>query len=316
MAKWQPRDMPSQEGKLAIVTGANSGIGFHTALLLARAGARVILGCRGAAKCEAARQDIARITCRDCVEAAVLDLADLDSVRRFAQEFLAGDRKLDLLVNNAGVMAVPERQTTKQGFELQFGVNFLAHFALTGLLLPALLKQNGSRVVTISSIAHKTGQIDFDDLQAERSYSPWKAYRQSKLADLIFGLELERRLRRAGKSTESLVAHPGVAATNLFRSGPGQAGGLMRTFVGDMGILLVAQSEDRGSWPTLYAATAPEASGGHFYGPDGFREMRGTPVEVHPAPQALDAATAQRLWSVAEQLTGVRYPELDTQGQR
>ncbi len=311
MATWNPQNMPSQAGRLALVTGANSGIGFWAAQHLAKAGATVILACRDLRKAEQAKQRmVAAGVSGDALETAQLDLADLDAVRAFAQQMLASPRPLHLLINNAGVMALPRRATTPQGFELQFGTNYLGHFALTGLLLPLLLPVPGSRIVTVSSIAHKGGFIDFGDLQGERKYTPWKAYRQSKLADLLFALELERRLKRAGKQTESIAAHPGVAATNLFAAGPGSAGGLQK-LIGDIAVKLVAQSEDQGSWPTLYAATAPEAKGGGYYGPDGWREMKGDPVAVEPSTQALDQKAAARLWSVGEALTGVHYAALD-----
>lgn len=312
MHKWQPQEMGSQAGKLAIITGANSGIGFHAARHLAKAGAHVVLACRSSEKAEAAKAEIAREAPADRVEGTVLDLADLDSVRAFAEKFLSSSRPLHVLINNAGVMALPTRQTTKQGFETQFGTNFVGHFALTGLLLPAMLGVGGSRVVTVSSIAHKRGRINFDDLQAERKYKPRESYNQSKLADLIFGLELDRRLKRAGKQTQSIIAHPGVAATNIVASGPGSKGGPQR-WIGELVFLLAGQSQDRGSWPLLYAATSPAARGGGYYGPDGVMEVRGTPVEVKPEPQALDPQTAERLWRVGEELTGVRYTELAAQ---
>jgi NAD(P)-dependent dehydrogenase (short-subunit alcohol dehydrogenase family) len=301
--------MPSQQGRLAIVTGANSGIGYQTARYLARAGATVILACRSAAKGEAARARIVAENAAAKIEVRALDVADLDSVRRFAAEFLSEGKPLDLLINNAGVMAIPERRTTPQGFEMQFGTNHLGHFALTGLLLPALLRQPKSRVVTVASIAHKGGKLNFDDLNGERGYDPRGAYQQSKLANLVFGLEFDRRLRAHSVDTTSVIAHPGVAVTNIISNGMGT--GMKSRIVGAL-LPLVAQSDDRGSWPLVYASTSSEVHGGGYYGPDGIAEIKGMPVEVKPKPQALDPAAGKRLWDVSETLTGVRYDALDT----
>ena len=309
MSKWTPQQMPSQQERLAIVTGANSGIGYQTARYLARAGATVILACRSAAKGEAARARIVAENAAAKIEVRALDVADLDSVRRFAAEFLSEGKPLDLLINNAGVMAIPERRTTPQGFEMQFGTNHLGHFALTGLLLPALLRQPKSRVVTVASIAHKGGKLNFDDLNGERGYDPRGAYQQSKLANLVFGLEFDRRLRAHSANTTSVIAHPGVAVTNIISNGMGT--GMKGRVVGAL-LPLVAQSDDRGSWPLVYAATSSEVHGGGYYGPDGIAEIKGTPVEVKPKPQALDPAAGKRLWDVSETLTGVRYDALDT----
>ena len=306
-SKWTPRQMPTQDGRLAIVTGANSGIGYHTARYLAGAGATVVLACRNAEKGEAARARIAALIPGARLEVRSLDVADLDSVRRFADAFHSENRPLDLLVNNAGIMGVPIRRSTPQGFETQFATNHLGHFALTGLLLPAMLRQSGSRVVTVASIAHKRGTLDFEDLNAERSYNPNRAYQQSKLANVVFGLELDRRLRARAANTASLIAHPGVAVTNIVSNGMGT--GMRARMVGIL-VPLIAQSDDRGSWPTLYAAVSPEARGGGYYGPDGIAEIKGTPVEVQPQPRALDPAAGQRLWEISEMLTGVRYEAL------
>jgi NAD(P)-dependent dehydrogenase (short-subunit alcohol dehydrogenase family) len=309
MSKWTPRQIPSQQGRLAIVTGANSGIGYQAAKYLARAGAMVILACRNAEKGEAARAQIAAAQPLAKVEMRILDVADLDSVRRFAADFLSEDRPVDLLINNAGVMAIPERRTTPQGFEMQFGTNHLGHFALTGLLLPALLHQPESRVVTVASIAHKGGRLNFDDLNAERSYDPRGAYQQSKLANLVFGLEFDRRLRAHAAKTTSVIAHPGVAVTNIVSNGMGT--GLKGRIVNAL-LPFVAQSDDRGSWPLVYAATSPDAHGGGYYGPDGIAEIKGAPTEVKPKPHALDPETGKRLWEVSEKVTGVRYTALDS----
>ena len=309
MSKWTPQQMPPQQGRLAIVTGANSGIGYQAARYLLRAGAAVILACRSREKGEAASAKIVAKQPSAKVEVRILDVADLDSVRRFAAEFLSEDKPLDLLINNAGVMALPERRTTPQGFEMQFGTNHLGHFALTGLLLPALLRQPTSRVVTVASIAHKRGKLNFDDLNAERRYDPGGAYAQSKLANVVFGLEFDRRLRARSAHTASVIAHPGVAVTNIVSNGMGR--GLKGRVVNAL-LPFVAQSDERGSWPLLYAATSPDVHGGGYYGPDGIAEFKGTPVEVKPKPHALDPAAGKRLWEMSEALTGVRYDALDS----
>ena len=308
--RWTTAQIPSQIGKLALITGANSGIGFHAARELARAGCAVILACRDQKKAADARQRILRDAPNASLETVHLDLASLASIHDAAKQFLASDRTLDLLLNNAGVMALPERRLTQDGFELQFGTNHLGHFALTGLLLPALLAASASRIVTVSSIAHRGGKIRFEDLNWNHGYEPWPAYRQSKLANLYFGFELERRLRKAHARGASIVVHPGVSNTNLFQAGPGQGRGLLAKIT-PVFIALIAQSDAQGALPTLYGATSPEAHGGRFYGPDGFREMRGYPVEVKPEKQAYDEAIAQRLWQISEQLTGVHYTALN-----
>jgi NAD(P)-dependent dehydrogenase (short-subunit alcohol dehydrogenase family) len=306
MSRWTTADIPSQSGRLALITGANSGIGFHAAKELARAGARVILACRDVTKADEAKSRILAELPAASLEVAKLDLANLASVREFTQTFLEQRRPLDLLINNAGVMALPERRLTADGFELQFGTNHLGHFALTGLLLPAISTASGSRIVTVSSIAHRGGEIRFDDLQGSRDYKPWPAYRQSKLANLFFAFELDRRLRAEQRTIASIAVHPGVSKTNLFQAGPGQGRGLEAKVI-PIFIALTAQSEAQGALPTLYGATSPLALSGKYYGPDGFREMRGYPVEVHAEAQAYDDAIADRLWQISEELTGVRY---------
>jgi NAD(P)-dependent dehydrogenase (short-subunit alcohol dehydrogenase family) len=306
MSKWTTANIPRQDGKLAILTGANSGIGLHAARELARAGCTVIVACRSMEKASSTRQRIVQEIPGANIEEGVLDLANLSSIRDFAKAFLATRRPLDLLINNAGVMALPTRQLTADGFELQIGTNHLGHFALTGLLLPALLSAPAARIVTVSSLAHRGGKIRFDDLQWEHGYKPWPAYRQSKLANLLFGKEVERRLEKAGASARSIIVHPGVSNTSLFSNGPGSGGGLMGTVI-PVFIRFIAQSEEQGALPTLYGATAPEAQGGHYYGPDGIREMKGYPAEVKAEAQASDPALAARLWDLSEKLTGVHY---------
>ncbi len=306
MEHWTAAEIPDQSGKQAIITGANSGIGFHAARHLAKAGAEVILACRDMGKAEAARQRIVGETPSAKVITAWLDLASLDSIRHFAEVFLQQSKPLDLLINNAGVMALPRRRLTEDGFEIQFGTNHLGHFALTGLLLPSVLAAPAGRIVTVSSIAHRGGKIRFHDLQWKFGYAPWPAYRQSKLANLFFGFELERKLQKGRYQASSIVVHPGVAKTNLFAAGPGASSVLMRK-LSELVLFLVAQSDEQGALPTLYGATSPDAEGGHFYGPDGFRQMKGWPVEVRAEAQAYNPSLAERLWAASEELTGVHY---------
>ena len=299
-SKWTAVDIPDQAGRVAVVTGANSGLGFVTARELARAGARVVLASRSAEKGRDAASRIVSAVPGVDVSAAILDLADLDSVRAFVAT--APDR-LDLLINNAGVMAAP-RRLTKDGFESQFGTNHLGHFALTGLLLGRLLAAPAPRVVTVSSTMHRGGKIDFDDLQGERKYSRWGAYSQSKLANLMFCFELQRRAVAADTALLSLAAHPGYASTNLQAAGTDRF--YERWFMA-IGNRLFAQSADMGALPTLYAATVPDLPGGTYVGPGGRSEQRGYPKVVTAAGKAYDEAAWRRLWEVSEQLTGVHY---------
>jgi NAD(P)-dependent dehydrogenase (short-subunit alcohol dehydrogenase family) len=285
-----------------VVTGANSGLGFVTARELARAGARVVLACRNLAKGEAARREIEAAAPGAPLELEELDLSSLGSVRAFGERFRSGNDGLDLLINNAGVMATPRRRTA-DGFELQFGTNHLGHFALTGLLIGSLEGREDGRVVTLSSTAHRTGRISFDNLGGERHYFRWRAYGQSKLANLLFALELERRLRAAGSTVKSLAAHPGYAATNLQSTGPPLVDRLFMK-VSDR---LIAQSDEMGALPTLFAATEPGLAGGTYVGPDGLAEQRGHPRLVAPNRAARDKKVARRLWEVSEEMTGVRF---------
>ncbi|MGH2545693.1 MAG: oxidoreductase [Actinomycetota bacterium] len=312
MERWTEPDIPDQTGKTAVVTGANSGIGFRTAVALARAGSRVVLTARDAVKGgDALRELLAEVPGADA-ELGALDLADLSSVRRFAGEIV--DHPLDLLINNAGVMAVPQRRTTADGFELQFGTNHLGHFALTGLLLPALLARPGARVVTVSSLTHRLGRIRFDDLQGERRYGPWRAYGQSKLANLLFALELDRRAQSGGLELVSVAVHPGVSATNLQTAGPMLGRFNLSARVGAALLRPFRQPADLGALPSLYAATAPEVIGGGYYGPDGPGQMRGYPTAVRPSRRALDEDVARRLWEFSEGLTGIRFDPVSVRG--
>lgn len=292
-SKWSTKDIPSQRGLTAIVTGGNAGLGLVTVRELARAGARVIMTARDRKKGEAAAAGM-----EGSVEVRALDLTDLASVRAFAD----GVDGVDLLVNNAGIMMTP-RSLTRDGFELQLGTNHLGHFALTGLLLERLLASARGRVVTVSSIEHKPGRIAFDDLQSERSYNPRRAYQQSKLSNVLFALELDRRLRARGATLISVLAHPGYSATNLQSTGPT---GILKSLLA-VSNRFMAQSADQGALPQLYAATAPDVRGGEFFGPDGFMEMRGWPTRVRAVPAGLDEAAAKRLWSVSEELTKVTF---------
>jgi NAD(P)-dependent dehydrogenase (short-subunit alcohol dehydrogenase family) len=301
--KWSAKDIPDQTGRIAVVTGANSGLGKSTARELARAGATVVIAVRNTEKGEQAAAEIRSGAPSADVTVQRLDLADLASVRSFAAG-LAGERdRIDLLVNNAGVMA-PPRRLTVDGFESQIGTNHLGHFALTGLLLPTLLTASAPRVVTLSSEVHWIGKLRFDDLQSERGYNNWRAYAQSKLANLMFCFELARRATEADTALVSVAAHPGYAATNLQFAGP--AKWYERTFMA-IGNKVVAQSADMGALPSLYAATFPDLPSGSFVGPDGLLGGRGHPHLVSAAAKAYDREGWTRLWELSEQLTGVTY---------
>jgi NAD(P)-dependent dehydrogenase (short-subunit alcohol dehydrogenase family) len=302
-AKWTAADIPDQSGRTAIVTGANSGLGLATARELARAGAAVTLACRNMGKGEVAAGRIRAEVPSAVLEVASLDLADLGSVRDFATNVTGGHERLDLLVLNAGIMAAP-RRLTRDGFESQFGTNHLGHFALTGLLLGALLKAPAPRVVTVSSALHRRGTMNFDDLQGERKYSRWGAYGQSKLANLMFCFELQRRAVAAGSELLSLAAHPGYASTNLQFAAPDRFYEKAYMWIGNR---LFAQSADMGALPTLYAATVPDLPGGTYVGPGGAGEQRGYPKVVTAAGKAYDESAWRRLWELSEELTGVHY---------
>jgi NAD(P)-dependent dehydrogenase (short-subunit alcohol dehydrogenase family) len=287
---------------MAIVTGATGGLGFETALALAKAGAEVILTGRDDRKGQSAVEKISGEVTGARITFESLDLANLASVADFAQRMHARP-SLDLLINKAGVMALPRRQTTADGFEMQFGTNHLGHFALTARLMPLLRRASGPRVVSVSSLAHRTGFIDFADLQGARVYAPWKAYGQSKLATLMFALELQRRSDAAGWNLISNAAHPGFARTGLFASGPG---GLV-SLATDFAAPFFGHSAADGARPILFAATNPNAKPGSYYGPGGIGELRGSPAPALVMPQARDAATAARLWDVSEKLTGASF---------
>jgi len=304
MTNWTIADIPPQGGKLAVVTGATGGLGYQTALGLAQAEAEVVLTGRNAAKGREAISKIRRLLPDAKISFEALDLANLASVADFARRFATAHASLDLLINNAGVMALPTRQATADGFETQLGTNYLGHYALTAQLLPLLRSARQPRVVNLSSIAHRTGFIQFSDLQGERLYSPWKAYNQSKLAMLMFALELQRRSDAAGWNLMSNAAHPGWARTDLFANGPGF--GLI-SLASQFAAPLFSQSAESGALPTLFAATSPQAEGGGYYGPNGLYELRGPPAPARIMPQARDKAGAAKLWDVSQQLTGVSF---------
>jgi len=295
-------EIPSQLGKTAVVTGSTGGLGYEMVLALAKAGADIILTGRDDRKGQSALDKISREVIGARIRYEHLDLASLASIADFAQRMQVR-QSLDLLINNAGVMALPRRQTTADGFEMQFGTNYLGHFALTARLMPLLRRSSGPRVVSVSSLAHRTGSIDFGDLQGTRLYSPWKAYGQSKLACLMFALELQRRSDAAGWNLTSDAAHPGFSRTNLFASGPG---GLLSVAT-DFAAPFFGHSAADGARPILFAATSPQAKPGAYYGPGGFGELRGAPAPALIMPRARDAATAARLWDVSEKLTGTSF---------
>ena len=302
MASFGAADIGDQSARSFLVTGANSGLGFETARQLAGHGARVLLTARSEAKGREALERIRAEFPNALVEHRLLDLADLDSVRAFSSSVVDAGTSIDVLVNNAGVM-FPPRVLTAQGNESQFATNHLGHFALTGLLLDTIRQGADARVVTVSSLEHKGGSIHFADLTGERSYSPRAFYQQSKFANVLFGLELERRLRSADVPVRSILAHPGWTATNLQTSGPtGVVRELMR-----VGNAFVAQRVGPGALSQLFAAVSPLAESGHFYGPGGLGELRGHPREVQPVAAARRTDTARRLWEVSEELTGVVY---------
>lgn len=297
---WTMKQAPSQSGRIAVVTGANIGLGYETALALASKGCTVVLACRNTAKAEAAQAAILAQHPKGQIECMALDLASLKSVRAFAAAYKKRHATLDLLINNAGIM-MPPHSLSEDGFESQLAANFLGHFALTGLLLPVINRTPNARIVSLSSLAHRWSGIRFDDLHGTRRYDKRLAYGQSKLACLMFAFELQRRLDRAGHATRSVAAHPGVSATNLFQHLPG----VIRIFTPLTE--LVFQSAAGGAQPTLYAALGDDIRGGDYCGPQSMGEMRGAPGKVGSSRRSRDEAVAARLWQVAEDLTGVRY---------
>ena len=299
-ARWSAADVPDQSGRVAVITGSNTGIGYEAAAVLAGRGAHVVLAVRNLDKGRAAADRISAATPHADVTLQELDLTSLDSIAAAAADLRAAYPRIDLLINNAGVMTTP-KATTADGFELQFGTNHLGHFALTGQLLDNILPVEGSRLVTVSSFGHRIlARIHFDDLQLERKYNRVEAYGQSKLANLLFTYELQRRFKLKGDPTVALAAHPGFADTELMRHLPG--------FIPDFFWRPFAQPTDMGALPTLRAATDPGVQSGQYYGPDGIGEVQGSPKVVESSKQSHDADLQRRLWTVSEELTGVTYP--------
>ena len=307
--RWTEDDIPDLTGRVALVTGANAGLGFETTRALAAHGAHVVMACRNADKAAAAEAAINAHSPAGSVEVLLTDMADLDSIAGSAAQFLAAHDRLDLLINNAGIMATPHA-TTAQGFEAQFGVNHLGHFALTALLLPTMISTgDGTRVINVSSNGHRMGKMDFDDLMAEKKYRPWTAYFQSKLANLLFTAELQRRLPGASVPTIAVAAHPGGSRTELAdkSTGRGVVNFVMKA-TRPIAEPLFSQSAARGALPQLYAAVAPGVEGDDYIGPDGLGEMKGHPKKVGRTSRARDPAAAARLCDVSVTLTGMDYP--------
>ncbi|MDW7693884.1 oxidoreductase [Flammeovirgaceae bacterium SG7u.111] len=301
MAGFDIKNAPPQKGRIAIVTGANIGVGYETSLALAGKGMKVVMACRNLEKAEKAKESIAQKAHNADLDIIQLDLNSLQSVREFAEAYSAIHNRLDLLINNAGIMVPPFAQT-EEGFESQMGVNYFAHFALTQLLLPVLSGTEGSRVVSLSSLAHKRATIDFDNLNSEKSYSKMGAYGQSKLACLLFAYELQRRLAAAGSQTISVAAHPGVSETNLGQHLSAVGKLLWAAFSPFM-----MHKPKQATMPSLYAALAEEVKGGGYVGPTGFKEMKGTPGKVQSNSISHDKAVAQKLWEVSEKLTKTKF---------
>lgn len=298
------KDMPDQSGRVVVITGANSGVGYESAIAFAKKGARVVMACRSVSKAESARRELLKSVPDADVDILPLDLGSLKSVREFAETFNANYARLDVLMNNAGIM-IPPFGRTADGFETQFGTNHLGHFALTGLVLPKLMETPHSRIVNVSSSAYMQGRIDFDNLNAEKGYRPWLAYAQSKLANILFTLELQRKLEAADADVISVASHPGYAITNLQNN----RGGIIQQTLDLFLRPFFSQPADLGATYQLYAATAPDVKGAEFYGPR--RLLIGEVVRVEVNARGKDTDVAARLWQVSQQLTGVEYALLD-----
>jgi NAD(P)-dependent dehydrogenase (short-subunit alcohol dehydrogenase family) len=303
MIKWTVNDIPDLQGKNIIITGANSGIGFEVAKALVMKNAHVIMGVRNSEKGENAKAEILSYHPQAKIVVKTLDMASLDSVKSFVEEIRLEFSKIHILINNAGVMATPNK-LTKDGFELQIGTNHLGHFVLTAKLFPLLRKTDASRIVTVSSIASHNGKIYFDDMNFVKKYHRWKAYQQSKLANLMFAIELDEKLQKSDFKTISLAAHPGVSDTNLFYN-------LKPNFIlkslGKILMPLIAQSANLGALPVLFAATSPDVQRGGFYGPTGWKEHKGFPGEAYIPEQAKNSMDRDRLWLYSEDLSGVKF---------
>ncbi len=301
MSLWPGAQISDLSGQTVVVTGANSGIGYYAALEFARAGADVVLACRSAERGARALAGIEEVA-PGLARLEMLDLSDFASVHEFAARLKSRGGKIDILLNNAGVMAPPARQSTAQGFELQLGVNFLGHFLVTALLLELVMNAPEPRIIQVSSVAHRQGRMVWEDLQSERGYKAWNAYRQSKLAILIFAQELARRSTQGGWGVLSLAAHPGIAATELVANGPGQHSPI--AWLQKLAAPFIQQPGDAGAWPLILAGIDPGAVQGGYYGPQGWQECRGRPGPGEIKPKAMAANAGQRLWDIAEQLTG------------
>lgn len=307
--RWTESDIPLQTGKMVVITGANSGLGFYTSLALARRGARVIMACRNLEKGRKARQElIARFPDAD-LELMELDLSKLSSVKTFAENLLSGFGAPNILINNAGVMNLPYLKTS-EGFEMQFGVNHLGHFALSALLWPELSQNSGARLVNVSSAAHRAGKIRFEDIHWEKGYNKWGAYAMSKLANLLFTLELSRRLRGPEPGITVASAHPGYADTSLVAKGMLMEGARRKADLVNLANRYLGQTAAMGALPTLYAACAAGVEQGAFYGPSGFMKMKGWPALEIPNPGRVNPFISSQLWELSEELTGIKFPLL------
>jgi protochlorophyllide reductase len=311
MSNWTANDIPDLHGHIALVTGANSGLGMETTKALAAKGAHVIMACRSAERGRIARDAVKKQLPGASLDLVALDLASLASIRDFAAQVQRSYERLDLLFNNAGIMAIPQRDT-KDGFEMQFGTNHLGHFALTGLLLPTLLATSQSRVITTTSLARRAGKVDFDDINHQRSYGRWSAYGQSKTANLLFAFELQSRLTRAGATTISVAAHPGYANTNLQSTTATEAGSSIEQITYKVLGSILGQPQSMGVLPQLYAGTALTIFGGELIGPGGFLGIQGYPKVEVQAQKEYDHAAAERLWQISVELTGVDFASLQT----
>lgn len=301
---WTAEQIPNLEDKTVIVTGANSGLGFEGAKKFAEKNAEVIMACRTLEKAESARRRIEGELEDPDLKLMKLDLADLETVKEFAEKFKENHDSLDILCNNAGLMAIPRRETV-DGFEMQLGVNHLGHFALTGRLIDLIIESEG-RIVNQSSMAHEGSEIDFDDLMSEETYSKWGAYGQSKLANLLFTYELDRKLEEIDADVEAVGCHPGVSDTNLFRKGPEMTNSKIKEKIGGVFSHIIGQSSEKGSLPMVYAATE-DLEGGEYIGPDGFRSMRGLPEKQESSEASHNKESQEKLWYKSEELTGVDY---------
>ena len=302
---WSVEDIGEYEDEIAVITGANSGLGFSATKILAENGAKVIMACRILDKAKEAKQEIIEELDDPDLEVMELDLSSLKSVESFAGKFREEYDSLDILCNNAGLMALPRRET-EEGFEMQLGVNHLGHFALTSHLIDMIIDSNG-RVVNQSSMAHEDAEIDFDDLMGEENYSKWGAYGQSKLANLLFTYELDRRLKEKDIEVESVGCHPGVSDTNLFREGPKMEHSKIKLYFGKIFSKILGQSPDKGCLPMVYAATSEEIEGGEYIGPDGFKQMRGYPEKQESSEASHNEEDAKKLWERSEELTNVKF---------